>query len=64
MITDTKPPLLEVERVVKHFDIAASGGRAGGTLRAVGFEIEEPGALPRMVTRVRELGGALSTAAV
>jgi len=35
MAADTKPALLEVERIVKHFDIAASAGRAGGTLRAV-----------------------------
>jgi len=37
---------------------------ARGTLRAVGYEIEEPGTLPRMVTQVRELADPLAAVAV
>jgi hypothetical protein len=43
--------------------IAVEMCAANGTLRAVGFEAEESGALPRMVTAVRELRVPLSAAA-
>ena len=39
--------------------IAVEMCAADGTLRAVGYEIEEAGALPRMVTQVRELTAPL-----
>jgi hypothetical protein len=37
---------------------------ASGTLRAVGYEIEEAGALPRMVTQVRELTAPVAALAM
>src|SRR5258708_6847281 len=44
--------------------IAVEMCAADGTLRAVGYEIEEAGALPRMVTQVRELTAPLRSLAV
>jgi hypothetical protein len=37
---------------------------ADGTLRAVGYEAEEPGALPSAATQVRELAAPLRSLAV
>jgi hypothetical protein len=42
--------------------IAVEMCAASGTLHAVGYEIEEPDALPRMVTGVRKLGVPLAVA--
>jgi hypothetical protein len=44
--------------------IAVEMCAADGTLRAVGYEIEEAGALPRMVTQVRELSAPPRSLAV
>ena len=44
--------------------IAVEMCAADGTLRAVGYEIEEAGALPRTVTQVRELTAPLRSLAV
>jgi hypothetical protein len=37
---------------------------ANGTLRAAGYELEEPGTPPQMVTTVRELRTPVTVAAV
>jgi hypothetical protein len=44
--------------------IAVEMCAADGTLRAVGYEIEEASALPRTVTQVRELTAPLRSLAV
>jgi hypothetical protein len=54
-----KPPVLN-----PFTRIAVEMCAAAGTLRVVGYEIEEAGALPQMVTQIRELAAPIRSLAV